>query len=1037
MIDQWQQDLPVAGSMESCQKRLYREAMALKNESVASTGRPLASMFEAAGGLMKKQAAQPEKKNNLERIHFFGLSQISPFHLQILAGLQAHFDIRIYSLNPSREYWEDIKTPSEKRWIHRQAFAGLALNDEEILAGDLFNQADHPLLSAWGKPGRESVRLLCQLTDYDFQAGFADLPPPETVLGAIASGLLTLDSPEIPSPPLPQDTSLQIMACPGIRREVETVYNSILYNLEKDPRLCMTDIAVMVSDMGRYKPMVDSVFRRRPERIAYNLVDSSARTESLFAQAVLAFIELARGNFSRKQVFHLLRSPCVMQRWNYGEDALKVWIGWADALGIFYGYENPTSRQKEGPGAGQFSWRQGLERLRLSRIMTPPGRSDRLGGRHFDGLVPFADIDTNDGPLVEKFCRLIESLDACLRPFAKKTGSASQWHSLFFNALDQFVEVTDKMHGEETVYRSLVQACDSFLHYDELSALRPGRELTAEALWTFVSAHLEGVSGGRGDYLTGGVTVSALMPMRPIPFKVVYVLGLEEGRFPGRDAVSRLDLRTRKRRIGDITPMERNRYLFLEIMISVGRKLYLSYVSRDLQKDRELAPCSVLCQLQRYVEQQVLDKGSFKIRQIPIAPDSPAYLAPDAVNEWSDVLINGSIAQRLSCYRRHGLWDAFMDQAAPEDRDAAARYAPEFVTPESTEAGSDAEPISLTISQLRRFLLDPVDSTAKARLGIAELVDDAADLAEAEDEPLTSRFPIDYTLRTLPVNAWLAFRAADRKDSSSIALPEMEFEALYADLSRRSKVPAGAFSVQDKARLKQEVLGLGEQLSPLMEQMRSAKQLYPAVIVGTAADANFLTDGDGLRFDPVVLPLEGKGDAPDREVSISGSMPFLWQAADDTWHCLVVTGSKQNSKHADRYDLIPLLPLMVLCMEKNTPWRDADWIHLHLAYRTKVVDRRYRLDTERHRNYLTDLLSDFFDPLPLLWLPFETVFNNNDLRDLIAKETVDDLDRGSFALLLQDAMLEKGELQTELIGPVFPGDLLDRARQRFQIFLNN
>jgi exonuclease V gamma subunit len=56
-----------------------------------------------------------------------------------------------------------------------------------------FSDADHALLSAWGKPGRENIRLLCQLTDYDFHAGFPEIQQPETVLEAIGHGLLTLE----------------------------------------------------------------------------------------------------------------------------------------------------------------------------------------------------------------------------------------------------------------------------------------------------------------------------------------------------------------------------------------------------------------------------------------------------------------------------------------------------------------------------------------------------------------------------------------------------------------------------------------------------------------------------------------------------------------------------------------------------------------------------------------------------------------------------------------------------------------------------
>ena len=349
MIHDWRQDAPLEEPMERCQKRLYRNAMSLKSQLGRSIGRPFYSMAEHTDVILGGIAKNPCQESVREQVHFFGLSQISPFHLQLLSRLQAYFDIRIYSLNPSREYWEDIQTPFEKKWIQRRSVHSMALEEGEIKTGELFRSPDHPLLSAWGKPGRENIRLLCQLTGYDFEAGFAEPQQLDTVLAAVQGSLLTLDTAAAMAERLPQDTSLQVVACPGIRREVETVYDSIVHNLESDARLCMTDIAVLVPDMSRYKPVVDSVFNRQPRRIAYNLVDSAARTESVFAQAVQAFIELARGAFTRKQVFDLLRNPCVMKKWRYGRDDLSIWVEWADALGIFRGFENPMFTDEHGP----------------------------------------------------------------------------------------------------------------------------------------------------------------------------------------------------------------------------------------------------------------------------------------------------------------------------------------------------------------------------------------------------------------------------------------------------------------------------------------------------------------------------------------------------------------------------------------------------------------------------------------------------------------------------------------------------------------
>ena len=67
-----------------------------------------------------------------------------------------------------------------------------------------------------------------------------------------------------------------------------------------------------------------------------------------------------------------------------------------------------------------------------------------------------------------------------------------------------------------------------------------GFELAVAAVEHFVG----GISCRKGGYLTDGVTIAGLLPMRPVPFKQIFVLGLGEGGFPGRTgAADTLDVR--------------------------------------------------------------------------------------------------------------------------------------------------------------------------------------------------------------------------------------------------------------------------------------------------------------------------------------------------------------------------------------------------------------------------------------------------------------------------------------------------------------
>ena len=85
--------------------------------------------------------------------------------------------------------------------------------------------------------------------------------------------------------------------------------------------------------------------------------------------------------------------------------------------------------------------------------------------------------------------------------------------------------------------------------------------------------------------------------MRSLPFKVICLLGLNDGDFPRNTKAAVFDLIAKHPAKGDRARRDDDRYLFLEALISAREILYLSYIGRDIRKDEELAPSSLLGEL--------------------------------------------------------------------------------------------------------------------------------------------------------------------------------------------------------------------------------------------------------------------------------------------------------------------------------------------------------------------------------------------------------------------------------------------------------
>lgn len=118
----------------------------------------------------------------------------------------------------------------------------------------------------------------------------------------------------------------------------------------------------------------------------------------------------------------------------------------------------------------------------------------------------------------------------------------------------------------------------------------------------------------QGSYLTEGVTISKINPMRPIPFKIIYFVGLNEKIFPEQKSEDLFDLRAYKDNF--INKEEIDNFNFIETLLLCKEKIYLSYVSKDLEKDSILYPSTCLKDLINLIQNNLI-KEKFVIFELP------------------------------------------------------------------------------------------------------------------------------------------------------------------------------------------------------------------------------------------------------------------------------------------------------------------------------------------------------------------------------------------------------------------------------------
>jgi len=106
------------------------------------------------------------------------------------------------------------------------------------------------------------------------------------------------------------------------------------------------------------------------------------------------------------------------------------------------------------------------------------------------------------------------------------------------------------------------------------------------------------------QFVSGGVTFCTLMPMRAVPFRVVCLLGLNDGDFPRRAPQADFDLLALPgmHRPGDRSRRDDDRYLMLEALLAARDKLYISWVGRNVRDNSEQPPSVLVSQLRDYLK---------------------------------------------------------------------------------------------------------------------------------------------------------------------------------------------------------------------------------------------------------------------------------------------------------------------------------------------------------------------------------------------------------------------------------------------------
>jgi exodeoxyribonuclease V gamma subunit len=566
------------------------------------------------------------------RLSLFGLTRIPRSYLDALAAIAVQRDLHLFVLHPSPSLWQTVAA--------------------ELKTGPLITErgddrtAPKPanrLLASWGRDVRELQLVVAGAGEsLDHHHGLPATQP-QTLLATIQRDIREDRRP--PGPPLPgepdgratlhpDDRTVQIHACHGRARQVEVLRDVVLHLLEDDPTLEPRDVIVMCPDIETFAPLIqatfgsgrradedededepDDVHERLPD-LRVRLADRSLRQTNPVLSVVSQVLALADQRATASQLLDLAGRDPVRRRFGFDDDDLSRMQEWVAESGIRWGFDAAHREPFKLGSLHANTWRRGLDRMLVGVAMTEED------SRLVQGVLPLDDVDSGAIDLAGRFAEFVdrakEAADSLTEP-----KPIADWIDAIAHAADSLTATSERESWQRRELQRLLGDVDA---ESRGASEGGGPELELADVRVLLADRLRG-RPTRANFRTGHLTVCTLVPMRSVPHRVVFVLGLDDGEFPRRTRRDGDDLLLAEPHVGDRDPRAEDRQMLLDALMAATERLIITYSGADERTNLRRPPAVPVGELLDIVDRTVRSEhGSLRDQVVfrhPLQPFDP------------------------------------------------------------------------------------------------------------------------------------------------------------------------------------------------------------------------------------------------------------------------------------------------------------------------------------------------------------------------------------------------------------------------------
>jgi exodeoxyribonuclease V gamma subunit len=379
------------------------------------------------------------------------------------------------------------------------------------------------------------------------------------------------------------DLSVQIHRAHNLSRQVEVLHDALLHAFQDDKHLQPHDVVVLCADIQNAAPILEAVFDKtvktsagRSIRLPLVVADRTLKDISDGADLASNLLNLMTSRFDLESFMLVASSPLVMKNFGITASDLAVWTRHLENTRLRWGLD-AEHRKVHGliaPELNAHGWLEAIERALLGAVMNIGSDAPVMAG----GIRPLPFVESSDSQALTKLVALLSILVG-FESSSRHNSSVSNWCVETEKALLQLC-------GESCAdLDDVLQILNSFQRASQAlgSATYP---VSFSEFAEYVAGEL-GASSGRLPLRSGSITATSFVPLRTVPFKVVCIVGFDDGTLPmgepeGDDLIAATPM------LGDGDPKVESRRVFLDALMSAEQRFIVTCTGRSIKNNNSV-----------------------------------------------------------------------------------------------------------------------------------------------------------------------------------------------------------------------------------------------------------------------------------------------------------------------------------------------------------------------------------------------------------------------------------------------------------------